>query len=108
MQAKRKENRLLMVSVCFAIACPLEINSLIRYVRQLPGDWLGIALYVVGIVGFALIAVGCYVEWARRGGNARSQEASHPGGNLGRVGRELRHGQPRRAQPLQGKRCRAS
>jgi hypothetical protein len=108
MEEKRKENRLLMVSVCFAVACPLEINSLIRYAKQLPGDWLAIALYIASIAGFALIAVGCYVEWARRGGDSMSQEASHLGGTPDQVGREHRPGQARPAQSLQGERCRAS
>jgi hypothetical protein len=63
----RRENRLLAVALCFAVACPLEINSLVQHVRRMPGDGLGIALYVLGIAGFALIAAGCYLEWIRRG-----------------------------------------
>jgi hypothetical protein len=107
MKAKRKENRLLLASVCFAIACPLEINSLIQFTKHLPVDWVGITLYVLTIVGFALIAVGCYAEWARRGGDPRFRESSLPRGTPARGEREPRASQVGRAQSLQGKQCRA-
>ncbi len=53
----------LIAAVSSAIACVLEIIGLVRYLGRLPDDWIGIALYLVAIVAFALGAIGFYIRW---------------------------------------------
>lgn len=45
-----------------ALAAVLQIIGLIRYVSRLPGDWLGIGLYVVTILAFVAASAGFFIQ----------------------------------------------
>jgi len=60
-----KPKRSLTLAVAAAIACVLQIIALTRYVRRLPDDWVGIVLYVVTTVAFALAAFGFFFQWKK-------------------------------------------
>ena len=53
----------LMAAICSLIACLLQIIGLVRYLNRLPEDRVGIGLYIVTIVAFAIGAVGFYIRW---------------------------------------------
>ncbi len=60
-----KESRsrgFVIASVIAVVACVLQIIGLLRYIERLPNDWVGIGLYVVTIIAFALVAFGFYVQ----------------------------------------------
>jgi hypothetical protein len=52
----------LIGSVIAAVACIFQIIGLFRYVERLPDDWVGLGLYLVTIIAFALVAFGFYVQ----------------------------------------------
>lgn len=60
MSRKGKYNRWLAAGA--ALACMLQVIGLLRYVNRLPDDWIGITLYIVTIVAFALVALGFYFQ----------------------------------------------
>ena len=60
-----KPKRSLTLAVAATIACVLQIVALTRYVRRLPDDSVGIVLYVVTTVAFALAAFGFFIEWKK-------------------------------------------
>jgi hypothetical protein len=43
----------------------LQITGLARYLRRLPDDRLGIALYIVTIVAFALVSIEHFARWRK-------------------------------------------
>jgi len=53
-----KPRNLRIIGLCAALACLLQIYALCRYIKRLPDDWVGIALYIVTIYAFAAISVG--------------------------------------------------
>jgi uncharacterized membrane protein YhhN len=60
-----KSRTTFLVGVLSAVACLLQITGLARYVVRLPGDRLGIALYMVTIVAFALVALEHFARWRK-------------------------------------------
>lgn len=60
-----RPKRLLIIAIASAIACVLQIVALTRYVRRLPDDWVGIVIYTVTVVAFALAALGFFVQWKK-------------------------------------------
>lgn len=54
-----------LVGVLSGVACLLQITGLIRYLRRLPDDRLGIALYIVTIVAFALVSIEHFGRWRK-------------------------------------------
>jgi hypothetical protein len=44
------------------LAAVFQAIGLFRYVTRLPGDWIGIGLYVVTIVAFAAISIGSFLQ----------------------------------------------
>ena len=59
----RTSTAFLVASVCLAIACVLQAVGLARYVSRLPDDHVGIGLYIVALVAFAIGALGFYLRW---------------------------------------------
>lgn len=51
-----------IASAIAVIACVVQIIGLLRYVDRLPEDWVGIGLYMIIIVAFALVAFGFYIQ----------------------------------------------
>ena len=64
-----KAKNMLLGAAASAVACLLQIIGLVRYVGRLPDDWVGIGLYVVSAIAFAVGALGFYVRWRREGGD---------------------------------------
>ena len=64
-----KVQNMLLGAVASAVACLLQLVGLVRYVRRLPDDWVGIGLYAVTALAFAAGALGFYVRWRRGGEN---------------------------------------
>jgi len=62
---KSKSKGWLIGTVALSIACIFQVIGLIRYVGRLPDDRLGIVLFVVTIVAFALAAFGFYIRWKK-------------------------------------------
>ncbi len=60
---KNRSTRLLFVALCLTIACILQAIALARYVGRLPDDWVGIGLYSAALVGFAVAAIGFFIQW---------------------------------------------
>ena len=60
-----KANGMLIAAVCSVIACLFQLIGLIRYLGRLPDDWMGIALYILSTIAFALGAFGFYVQWRK-------------------------------------------
>jgi len=58
----RSTKSLLIAAAFSAVACLFQIVGLIRYLNRLPDDWLGIGLYLVTIIAFALGAIGFFVQ----------------------------------------------
>ena len=56
---------MLIGAVANAVACLLQIVGLVRYVGRLPDDRVGIGLYVVTAIAFALGAFGFYTRWKK-------------------------------------------
>ena len=54
----------LAFAVCLTIAFVLQLIGTVRYIGRLPNDRLGITLYIVTAVLFAVLAVVHYVRWA--------------------------------------------
>lgn len=54
-----------ITSTCAVVACLFRVVGLIRYLDRVPGDWIGIGLYVVTIAAFAVGAVGSYIQGQR-------------------------------------------
>jgi hypothetical protein len=57
-----QQKSLRIAAVISAVACLFQIIGLVRYVGRLPDDWIGIGLYAVTIVAFAVGAIGFYVR----------------------------------------------
>ena len=60
-----KPSGMLIAAVCSVIACLFQLIGLVRYLGRLPDDRVGIALYIVSIVAFALGAFGFYIQWRK-------------------------------------------
>ena len=45
-----------------AIAAAFQAIGLIRYIRRLPGDWIGIALYAITLIAFVLVSAGMFIQ----------------------------------------------
>jgi len=60
-----RAKRLLVLAVCSGIAAVLQGIGLVRYLGRLPDDWVGIILYGVTAVAFAVIAVGFFIQWRK-------------------------------------------
>jgi ABC-type transport system involved in cytochrome bd biosynthesis fused ATPase/permease subunit len=54
-----------LVGVLSAVACILQITGLVRYLNRLPDDRLGISLYVITIVAFALVSIEHFHRWKK-------------------------------------------
>lgn len=61
----RSSRTTFLVGVLSGVACILQITGLIRYVGRLPDDRLGIALYIITIVAFALVSVEHFSRWRK-------------------------------------------
>ena len=61
----RRSRTTFLVGVLSAVACALQTTGLVRYVRRLPGDRLGIILYIITIVAFALVSVEHFARWRK-------------------------------------------
>lgn len=53
------------MGVLSGVACVLQITGLIRYLGRLPEDRLGITLYVITIVAFALVSIEHFARWRK-------------------------------------------
>jgi hypothetical protein len=60
-----ESKNMLIGAVANAVACLLQIVGLVRYVGRLPGDRVGIGLYVATAIAFALGAFGFYARWKK-------------------------------------------
>lgn len=61
----RKSRTTFLVGILSGVACLLQITGLVRYLHRLPDDRLGIALYVVTIVAFALVSIEHFARWRK-------------------------------------------
>lgn len=49
-----QQKGLLIAAICFVVACLFQVIGLIGHLGRLPDDWIGIRLYAVAILGFAV------------------------------------------------------
>lgn len=61
MQNKEKR-RYFWIAAAAALAGVLQLVGLVRYANRLPDDWVGITLYVITIVAFAIASLGAYLR----------------------------------------------
>lgn len=45
-----------------ALAALLQTIGLIRYINQLPDDWIGIALYTITLLAFIAASAGAFIQ----------------------------------------------
>jgi uncharacterized membrane protein YhhN len=55
----------LALAIAASLACLLQIAGFIRYYQRLPDDTVGIVLYIVSIVAFAIAALGLFIQWRK-------------------------------------------
>jgi uncharacterized membrane protein YhhN len=60
-----KSRTTFLVGALSGAASLLQITGLARYLRRLPDDRLGIALYIVTIVAFALVSIEHFARWRK-------------------------------------------
>ena len=56
----------LIMSMAAAIACILQIIGLYRYVGRLPEDCVGITLFSITAIAFAIVSIGCFIQWRKK------------------------------------------
>ena len=56
----------LVMSVAGAVACILQVIGLIRYTGRLPEDYVGIGLFSITAVAFAVVSIGCFIQWQKQ------------------------------------------
>ena len=61
----RSSRTTFLVGVLSGVACLLQITGLMRYLERLPGDRLGITLYVITVIAFALISIEHFARWRK-------------------------------------------
>ncbi len=54
-----------LVGSLSGVACLLQVTGLIRHLRRLPGDRLGMVFYIITIVAFALVSIEHFARWRR-------------------------------------------
>jgi hypothetical protein len=55
----------LVGSILFLIAAIVQIYATIRYYGRLPEDYIGIVLYVVNTILFAILSFGFFLQWKK-------------------------------------------
>jgi hypothetical protein len=58
-----KAKGLLIASIVSAIACIFQIIGLVRYIGRIPDDWIGIVLFGITAVAFAIISLVLFIQW---------------------------------------------
>jgi len=48
------------------IAATLQTVGLIRYIKRLPDDWIGIALYAITLLAFIAVSIGSFIQAAQK------------------------------------------
>lgn len=66
----------LIAGACMSVAAVLQAVGLARYVGRLPDDWVGIGLYIAALVGFAIAALGFFIQWNREKRRQQRTEAA--------------------------------
>ncbi len=61
--------RMVFISGLWVTVAATQFAALLRYTTRLPGDWLGVALYVLTIVAASLAATLCFIRL--KGGGER-------------------------------------
>lgn len=59
----RKATNVWLAAAAPAVGCVLQVIALVRYVRRLPDDWVGIGIYSATIVAFAVAGIVGYARW---------------------------------------------
>ena len=63
---KKMNSKGFMIGAIFStIACIFQIIAFIRYLNRLPEDVIGIALFILTIIAFAVGAFGFYTQWQK-------------------------------------------
>jgi hypothetical protein len=65
MRERKRSTGLLIMGVSSAIAFILSGIALARYVDRLPDDLVGVVLYSITLVLFAILAFGSYMRWRK-------------------------------------------
>lgn len=65
MREPKRSTSLLTMGVCSTIAFILQAIALARFVDRLPDDLVGIVLYSVTLVAFAILPFGSYIRWRK-------------------------------------------
>lgn len=59
---KKDAKRLQLFGWLAAVAALCQTIGLVRYIKRLPDDWIGIALYAVTLMAFVLVGVGSFIQ----------------------------------------------
>ena len=65
---KSVKNPLIMAVAGF-IAFILQIIGLIRYIGRLPEGYVGIILFSITAVAFAIVSIGFFIQWRKQVSN---------------------------------------
>ena len=65
MRERKRSTGLLVMGVSSTIAFILSAIALARYVDRLPDDLVGVVLYSITLVLFAILAFGSYIRWRK-------------------------------------------
>ena len=71
---KLRARRLLILAISATVALVLQVITLIRHVRQQPGDWLTIVVLGLVVAALAFAAIWSAISWSR----IRSNRAPAP------------------------------
>jgi uncharacterized membrane protein YhhN len=61
----KRHSKYLALTIAVCIACLLQIAGFIRYLHRLPEDTVGIVLYIITIIAFAISALGLFIQWRK-------------------------------------------
>ena len=60
-----KKSSWLMGSILLSICTILQLYSTIRYYGRLPEDMIGIGIFTISTILFAIVAFGFFINWRK-------------------------------------------
>lgn len=65
MKQNKESRHALIMAMALTIACILQLYGTLRYVNRLPDDTVGVTLYIVVTILFAILATVHFFRWGK-------------------------------------------